>query len=1358
MTKKSTVLKILVRFFLILLCVSILGVALLPSLISSSWGKEKLTAWTNRSIPGKIRVDNLSITWFGPQTIQGFSLSDPHNETILSLESASSNTSLFRILSRSMNFGSFEFKALNAIIIGDNEGNTNLMQALDKRCCEMKSKPDIAPITIALRNTHGYVNLSPAEGPIAIQLQGETEQNALRGKFDIEAEIKGMSLSEMINSKQDLADTLLSLPEAELKINANVVNFPVELLDQVISTKSPKLSGVLTEVLGDKINLVIDQKGTVKGFSFNISANSPTLTADAVILLDKELSLAKPALMTLKISPSAAEKLVNLVNLKSPWHLAAPATAAISINSLQIPLEALKSSPFEINAFGLVGALDIGQAVLIGKDLSENLTINKFHATTATETNSQLALITVSSEVSQKEQPTKINFTLSVPKKAFVQDLYKISLKEISLRGNIEAAPLFALDKLTAWLFLPSELLGSHADLDFFFETQDDKTLASVQYKSEQFEIPRLAFWISDHITLQQPAQIIFKINQSLVNLALQNSSAQIQGPATAQLTLNTLSFPAAHLYSISSPLSMMYHLKLDAQLKMTSVSLANVADIGGFRLNDFSVRLSADPKMHPELIASFSLQPDAQSALSHIIGNKASFKTAASLGRGINGKLSANVFNLQVVSDIARLDLSGEIREGSHLILSSPAMLSYTFTAAGLQTMGVAADAYLFKHGAPLEMTIDSLHIPLSLKDLSMLKMSGKLKITDFQLMQKVQQDRSLAVIDNINASWSIDGSEKLITAHFSGITRLGENQAAGKINGLVAINEWMKNGALDFNQASMNLNVSANKLPVELVSALSGEYDLVPILGNALDLSFEANASLASSEEGTLSIDINSENMSGSLDLMLGDIIRLNPKRPAEFTLKLTPQGYSSFRRRINKNDAGNFTLAETAIAKLKLHSLSLPRSQSFIQSGIEVDFSVDSLIGLDARTQNTIALQSVQGHLVSKNLVQNIDFNLNAKGYNQESGPTGWNMSGSLEKGFLSDGSINREDLSLTFNATIEALPLPLLCQFICLDPGLKQKIEALLGQKINAAIKARLQRMNGPVYADVKGQNGRFLVDGYLNEGTMTLNQDLTAQIAVSPELSEYVFRDLIPVLNGMLSADHPISLTIGKDGFSLPLRNPSATTITFRQASLEMGKVRFSGQSQIAKVLSLLTPDASDLQVWLTPAYFSLNQGFLKLERVDMLISDRYPIIAWGDVDMGKDRVNMVIGLTGAAISKAFSVPGIGNSYVLQLPLKGRLNNPSIDKTRAVARLSALVAHNQGGPHGAVIGTVLDIATGGLTEGHVPPPTTNPLPWSNLLKDADVREQYPKHDHRESKPKSIEDIGKEASTVIKKFFK
>jgi hypothetical protein len=90
----------------------------------------------------------------------------------------------------------------------------------------------------------------------------------------------------------------------------------------------------------------------------------------------------------------------------------------------------------------------------------------------------------------------------------------------------------------------------------------------------------------------------------------------------------------------------------------------------------------------------------------------------------------------------------------------------------------------------------------------------------------------------------------------------------------------------------------------------------------------------------------------------------------------------------------------------------------------------------------------------------------------------------------------------------------------------------------------------------------------------------------------------------------------------------------------------------------------------------------------------------------------------------------------------------------LDKTRAVARLSALAAQAQGGTHGMVIGTVLDALTGGLKEPQPPKPTTQPLPWQQLMTDPE------KSGDEGGIPvkSSIDEITKGANTLFRKLLK
>ena len=74
----------------------------------------------------------------------------------------------------------------------------------------------------------------------------------------------------------------------------------------------------------------------------------------------------------------------------------------------------------------------------------------------------------------------------------------------------------------------------------------------------------------------------------------------------------------------------------------------------------------------------------------------------------------------------------------------------------------------------------------------------------------------------------------------------------------------------------------------------------------------------------------------------------------------------------------------------------------------------------------------------------------------------------------------------------------------------------------------------------------------------------------------------------------------------------------------------------------------------------------------------------------------------------------------------------------------------MVAQNQGGPQGALLGGVIDLFSG-KKNYDIPPPTTQPLPWAPAQ---DVEDK--KQDSGKKKEKNV--LQKGAETVLKKLFK
>jgi hypothetical protein len=131
----------------------------------------------------------------------------------------------------------------------------------------------------------------------------------------------------------------------------------------------------------------------------------------------------------------------------------------------------------------------------------------------------------------------------------------------------------------------------------------------------------------------------------------------------------------------------------------------------------------------------------------------------------------------------------------------------------------------------------------------------------------------------------------------------------------------------------------------------------------------------------------------------------------------------------------------------------------------------------------------------------------------------------------------------------------------------------------------------------------------------------------------------------------------------------------------------------------------------------------------------------------------RDNIQMVIGLSGTALSRALEIRGLDKDAMVQIPVKGTISNFRIDSSKATTKIGALVAQSTKGPEGIVIGTVLDMVNG--KEGNVPPPTTNPLPWADQMQS---QEQISERDRSPGSKGPMKGMQKEASKLLKGLFR
>jgi hypothetical protein len=172
---------------LILLLLSGILIALIPTLASTDWGRQQVIYWINRSIPGSVEIRHLNLHWSKGQEIEGFLLKDQERQVILEIGKFSTEGSLWQLLNKSTRLGFTQIKDLNAIIKGD---LTNLQRALG--IDSNQEAPLLSPSTIVLSDVNADGYLFADHHPLSIQMRGLTRQEDLNGSFEIHLALNGL--------------------------------------------------------------------------------------------------------------------------------------------------------------------------------------------------------------------------------------------------------------------------------------------------------------------------------------------------------------------------------------------------------------------------------------------------------------------------------------------------------------------------------------------------------------------------------------------------------------------------------------------------------------------------------------------------------------------------------------------------------------------------------------------------------------------------------------------------------------------------------------------------------------------------------------------------------------------------------------------------------------------------------------------------------------------------------------------------------------------------------------------------------------------------------------------------------------
>ncbi|WP_068469447.1 hypothetical protein [Candidatus Protochlamydia phocaeensis] len=1284
-------------FFFILLLLGIFVVCL-PTLVSTEWGKKQVVSWINRSIPGNVEIRSLKLHWGKGQVIEGILLKDPEGQAVVGIENFSTEATLWQLLRKSTQLGLTHVEELNAAIVTDGKGISNLQRALGIRVGE--DHPRLPPSTILLSDVNATLDLFAKGKPLAAHLTGTTRQENLVGSFDIDVALNGLYANNWDQLSQDAKKYLSLEGSKDAKMHVKVVNFPVDLIDRLVALKRPDLDTLFRSLLGEKLNLIIDKEPSSEGLAFNLTALSPLMQGDVKgKIVQGVFTLSEPALFQFNLKPDSLNPFTHY-----RFEILEEARLKVLFQDLTLPLAFLDNkTSADPCQFGFKAQTDLSPVRVDIFPIGEIKILNL-----KTLLESPLCHKTISVQVigqaQQDREPFDIHFESLLHKPANLHNLVQQLRKGMESSLKVSHLPLRLVPFLASYPGLIKQA-GSHADLQLAIKQKNEEDLAlTLSFHTPRIVLNQAQFKIGKELSLMEPLALSWNFDTDCLQTLLSSPKFTLEQPCPVLVTVKRLNIPLdEHGQG---------RIQLESAIKQ--IQLSQLSPLGIVQAKDIVF------KAEGESLSEFQTTLSSQLAFLKADGfyspllNRPVQMNVSSLVRHLpDEKLDFPVIKLQMTSQTYDANLEGHLTKDRLFILNQPFKIHYLLTPEALQELNSALGTDLAKLQSPttINAIVSPTQIDLKQNLIKDLNLNGLINL-DHVVLQK-KEDISLPSLEQTAISWSINGPENTINLHLKGLASTNTSQKPSHLDAQAHIQRWLSpQNSIDFSQSIAEINTHFVNLPTSFASAVVSNRDLTPLIGPTLDIDLKALIDRNHVTPGYWDMYVDSPNFHAKARIRIDEALTLYESNSpsAEIRWTLSPEGYRYLENWLSSPSSPKLTLEEPITFMANATNLYIPLKN------FSKEAPASFAINLSTTSIHWAELPSafkLIGKLESADLTQDMHVSLQTA----SSPETFLKLDGTVSHLLSPSGKLQKWQ-ETDLQAHLEAKRLPV--QWIQALPATSislNRLQALIGEEVDIQASTHLQQLSGPLTAEFKGENGQASLDGQLTQGVLTLRKPFEWKIRATPQLTDLV-KENMPVLNTLIGAEAPLTLMIDPKGFSCPLVPFEFNRTTIERGMIDLGKIHFRNEGDLRSILNLIHPISDNqLTIWFTPLYFQLNKGVLALQRLDLLVANLYTLASWGEIDLNSHKMNMVLGVTAQTLRYAFHVQGLDDSYILQIPLKGRKGSIEIDKKLAAGRISALIAQMHGDPKAKLLGTVLETAISDHFDATPPAPTTQPFPWA-----------------------------------------
>ncbi|MBA3723091.1 MAG: hypothetical protein H0W88_11925 [Parachlamydiaceae bacterium] len=1313
--------KLFIALFTLLVIVAIF-IASLPTILSTSWGHRQVISLINRSIPGNVEIHQLDLHWGHGQSIEGFLLKDTEGNLILEFEKFYTEASLWQLIKKSTHLGQTQIEDLNAAIVTDEHGVSNLQKALGIDIIAAFST--IPPSTIFLSDTYADVNLFGDKKPLSLNLKGETKQEKLTGSFEMHAVLPHLLTDNWADVSKNAQQLMTIEGSKEATLQAKIQNFPVDLLDRILALKKPELNGLFRTILGDKLNVVLDKESNTEGFAFNLSLLAPLLQGNVKgKIVNNNITLQEPSIFTFNFIPASINSFLG-----NHFKILEQTQLKVTLSEFTLPLSFLeKNSETNPCAIGLSAQAQLTNAANLDvKSIGELKVLNLNCDIQSPVCAKDIQIKVVGKAKQKKLDPFDINFSASLKKPTSLDNLMEEIQEGSKINIKLNHFPLGLIPGLSEQQDLIKMGMGSFVDLTSSLnQTKYNQFDTTVSLNSDRLSIKDAHFKVGNEIELRSPITFQYTPEQKLLNLLLKDKDIQIKEASPLDVTISEFKLPLGKKGSVKAlvkiPSTIVTHTPSSYSFALKNTQIKADGPIGV----DLALQMTSDLNL---------LNPDNSN--SPFLGKNSQVSIISTPSLNSSGGLDFSHIKGTLESELAKLFFEGNIFSDLKLTLTNPINIKYQLTPGAVEAIpSLNQPTYPKLLNSPnLSLKIEPFQINLKNPKLESMIMKGNF-LADSLVLQNTSGSK--ATLKDLDVPWEINSPLNLLRINIKGEAYGEASQKPSHLSTQFLISNWLKDNVYDPSHLKIEAVSNLTGLPTSLVSSFIAKEDLSPVLGSIFDLELNALIDRDQNTPGHWDMILDSPLMHVKARLRVGETITMYESNSPSIEIRwtLTPQGYDYLNGLTSKSSKSLPKLANDVTLKAFFTDFSIPlKTTDPDKDGgiINVSFETNDISWKD----QPIPAFRLKGQLQSPHVKKQLNFNLHTTSVKDS---TSLAINGQISNMFDTNWKPQIELSDSYFDIQAKRLPAEMIRFLLLLDPSYQQHLVATIGPEIDAQITSEISKMAGPITAHINGKNGDINLDGKLKKGILQLNKPFEWKIQFSPELSKLLTKQNIPVLNSAIGADKPFLIKIDPKKFALPVMPFNLNQIAIPKGTIDLGQVRFRNEGVLNSIMSVLKPiQADQISIWFTPLYFDLSKGVLLIKRMDMLVAQKYNVATWGQVDLNTTQVDMILGVTGNALMNAVDIQGIDNKYMLQIPLKGKDGKVDIDKKKAIARITALVAQNHANDTVKILGNVIDFATT-MQEQPAPEPTTQPLPWEDASKGAVNQESNTNTNPSKGKP-------------------